>query len=88
MPKPSPRRRRRSSTGSLPVRVTSLRFNPADPSRLANALLLNASEQAARLEGKPRPFLAGIDRLSDITTNTTNTQRKEQTNDDHPDTST
>lgn len=79
MPDPAPIRRRSSTTGSLPIRVTSLRFTPADASRLANALLLNASEQAARRDGTPRPFLAGHDRLATITNAP---ERKETTDDD------
>lgn len=80
MPEPSRRRRRASTTGSLPIRVTSLRFNPADASLLAGALLLNATEHAARQQGAPRPFLAGHDRLADISNHT---NREETTRHDH-----
>lgn len=82
MTKPARSRRRKSAGGSLPIRVTSLRFNPADPIRLAQALLLNAAERAARAEGKPRAFLAGHDRLADIPPNNHLARnRKEETHD-------
>jgi hypothetical protein len=74
-PKPARSQTRRgSATGSLPIRVTSLRYAPPQASLLAGALLLHATEQTAKQSGTDRMFLAGRDRLA---TRSTLSQRKE-----------
>jgi hypothetical protein len=66
MPKPKRARRTRQRADDHRIRVWSEDHDPIDTRRLAEALLLNASAQAAHVHGEERPHLAGVHKLSEL----------------------